>query len=478
MGLLPLKSLAGDVGKRAAVHALNRIAYGPGPGDAQQVLDHGLEAWITSQVHPPGPDPALQSRLQTLPTLNYTTQQILALYNANNANLTPILNEFYTAKLIRAVHSQNQLEEVMADFWFNHFNVNINETFVRYSIQSYERDAIRPNVLGKFRTLLGATAAHPAMLYYLDNYLSTASHVVNGRLVQGLNENYGRELMELHTVSVDAGYTQPDVFDAARCFTGWTIDNLNTSGQFVFRPANHDTASKSVFGLQVQAGGLKDDGDRLLDYLAAHPATAHFVSKKLARRFVSDAPPQSLIDKMAETFLSSGGDIAEVLMRMFSSSEFWAEEFSNLGKPKTPIEFVVSAIRAVDGQVTNANQGLTGYLANLGMPLYQCVPPTGYSFRGIDWLNANTQLYRMNFAMDLGANRIGGVTMDARSFATSAQLNDPRALAAGVGADIIGPTLSQQTVDSIAQVNTKTANPSVSARSIGLLLASPEFQVR
>ena len=479
MGVLPLKSVSGDVGRRAAAHALNRIGYGPRPGDIDKVLDQGLGAWIMAQLRPAGSDPETTSRLSTIPSLNYTTPQILAIYNADNRNLGPIINDFYNAKVIRAVHAQNQLQEVMLDFWFNHFNVNINDGFVRYSIMSYERDALRPRVLGKFKDLLKAVAEHPAMLFYLDNYLSTVSRVVNNVLIQGLNENYGRELLELHTVGVDAGYTQADVFDAARCFTGWGIDNQQTSGQMIFRLANHDRATKSVFGLNVAANGQKDDGDRVVEYLSTHPATAHFVSEKLARRFVADNPPQSVVSKMAETWLDTDGDIAEVLLRMFGSTEFWAEEFGEgPGKPKTPLEYVVSAIRAVDGQVTNANAGVIAYLANMGMPLYQCIPPTGYSFRGDEWVNPSTQLYRMNFALDLAAGRVAGVTVDARTLARGASLSDPRAIAAAFGSAVIGPTLSKQTQETAGRVDTRVSNPSVAARTVGLLLASPEFQVR
>ncbi len=475
---MPL-NVSGEIGRRAAVHALNRIAYGPRPGDVEKVLAQGLDAWIMGQLRPPATDPETSSRLSGIASLGYSTPQILALYNADNRNIGPIVNDFYNAKLIRSVHSQNQLQEAMLDFWFNHFNVNINDGFVRYSIMSYERDALRPHVLGKFRDLLKAVAEHPAMLFYLDNYLSTASRVVNGRVVQGLNENYGRELLELHTVGVDAGYTQEHVFDAALCFTGWGIDNLGTTGQMVFRLANHDRTAKSVFGLSVAANGQKDDGDKLIDYLAMHPATAHFVSRKLAQRFVADNPPQSVVSKMAETWLATGGDIAEVLLRMFGSTEFWAEEFGESpGKPKTPLEYVVSAIRAVDGQLTNANAGTTGYLANMGMPLYQCIPPTGYSFRGDEWVNPSTQLYRMNFALDLAAGRLGGVTVDARTLARGAALSDARAIASAFGAAVIGPTLSQQTLDTVARVDARVSNPSVAARTVGLLLASPEFQVR
>jgi uncharacterized protein (DUF1800 family) len=208
-----------------------------------------------------------------------------------------------------------------------------------------------------------------------------------------------------------------------------------------------------------------------------HPSTARFVSKKLAQRFVADDPPQPLIDKMASAWLSSGGDIPEVLLRMFGSTEFWAEEFlEGPGKTKTPIEFVASAVRAVDGQVTNGVAGLTGYLANMGWPLYQCIPPTGYSFRGADWMNASSQLYRMNFALDLSANRIGGVTVDTR--ALSRGVTTPVAIAGAMAKDVFAGTLSRQTLDAAARVDTRTANPSAASRVTGLLLASPEFQVR
>jgi uncharacterized protein (DUF1800 family) len=387
------------------------------------------------------------------------------------------VDEFTTAKVIRAVHGNNQLEEVLVDFWFNHFNVNSNDGFVRYSFMAYERDAIRPHVLGRFRDLLGATAAHPAMLYYLDNYLSTASRVVNGKLVQGLNENYGRELMELHTVSVDAGYTQEHVFDAARCFTGWTIDNIRTSGAFVYRPGNHDTGAKSVFGLNLPAGGGRDDGEKLLDYLAAHPSTAQFISKKLARRFVADDAPASLVDKMAATFLASGGDIRQVMRTMAGSTEFWAAAFAP-GKPRTASEFTFAALRAADAQVTSG-RGVTAALTGMGMPLYQCIPPTGYSDRGADWLNPSSQLARMNFGLDLAAGAVAGVSVDARTMLRSAAANpeDAGSVASTLNAEIFGKGLSAATLDSIGRL--AAGGPvSVAVRGLGLALASPEMQVR
>ncbi|MBK5255018.1 MAG: DUF1800 domain-containing protein [Vicinamibacteria bacterium] len=376
--------------RKTALHALNRLGFGPRPGDVDAVLDRGIESYINDQLEA-RPDAALETRLAPLGnTLRLSTTQVLVTYADSGNQIASIqnyLDNFQTAKLTRSVHSQNQLEEMLADFWFNHFNVNINDNFVRYSIQSYERDAIRPNVLGKFETLLRATAEHPAMLYYLDNYLSQAARTVNGRLIQGLNENYGRELLELHTVGVDAGYTQADVYEAARAFTGWGIDNLARGGNFVYRSANHDTGSKSAFGLALAAGGQQDDGQRLIRYLATHPATARFISTKLARRFVADDPPQSLVDRMTETWLASEGDIKAVMKTMIGSSEFWAEAFSSSGKPKTPFEFTISTIRAIGGDIAGSPRAVVAYLSQMGQPLYQCIPPTGYSDSGREWLN-------------------------------------------------------------------------------------------
>ncbi len=473
-----LAAAAVDVGPRVALHALNRLGFGPTPGAVRDVLAHGIERYVEEQLQP-GPAPELQARLQPFRTLSYPISQVLALFNADERSIGPITDEFVAARLIRAVHSENQLQEVLVDFWFNHFNVNIADGFVRYSIMSYERDAIRPHVLGRFRDLLGATAAHPAMLYYLDNYLSTASRVDprTGRLLQGLNENYGRELMELHTVSVDAGYTQEHVFDAARCFTGWGIDNIRTGGNFVYRPQAHDTGAKSVFGLTVAAGGQKDDGDHLLDYLAAHPSTAAFISKELAWRFVSDDPPPRLVDRMAAAFLASDGNIADTLRAMLSSPDFWAEGFG-AGKPRTPIEYAAGALRAAGAQVTGT-RGVVGALANMGMPLYQCIPPTGYSNRGVDWLNPSSQLHRMNFALDLATGALAGVAADARSVVRELGGNpeDPRSATDAIAAGLFANNVSAETRRAAAAVSPTGPVP-VASRVLGLVLASPEMQVR
>jgi uncharacterized protein (DUF1800 family) len=463
-------------GPRAqATHLLNRLGFGPRPGDIGRALAEGFERYIESQVYPDA-DPEVQSRLAGLQTLDYTTGRVLDLYNADNRAIGVIVDEFNSAKLIRAVHARNQLQEVLVDFWFNHFNVNLNDGFVRYSIMSYEREAIRPFVLGKFRDLVSATAHHSAMMYYLDNYLSTGPRVVGGVTRQGLNENYGRELLELHTVGVDAGYTQQDVTEAARVLTGWGIDNTGRSGQFMFRMANHDRGAKSVFGLSVPAGGGVEEGDRLIDYLAEHPATAQYVSKRLVQRFVADDPPASLVSRCADTFQGTGGDIARVMLTIFGSREFWDPSIYG-AKTKTPLEFVVSALRAVDAQVSRA-QAITPVLTSMGMPLYQCIPPTGYTNVGVEWLNPSSHLARVNFAFDVaGGATLAGVTTTPRAAAEGANLTSAASVATAVADELFGNRMSIESFEGASRV-TAGGSVSVLARALGLMLASPEFQAR
>jgi uncharacterized protein (DUF1800 family) len=471
-----LRSNAIEIGPRVALHTLNRLGYGPRPADVRRVLARGIEKYVDDQLHP-GPDAELDVRLRPLATINYPISQVLSVYNADNRAIGPLVDEFQAAKLIRSAHGQNQLQEALVDFWFNHFNVYIADGFVRYSIMAYEREAIRPFVLGRFRDLLGAVAAHPAMLFFLDNYTNRADVNQGGRVIPGINENYGRELLELHTVGVDAGYSQNDVREAARVFTGWGIDDIRSSGRFVFRAAQHDRGAKHVFGFDSAAGGGKEEGDRLLDYLSSHPATARFISWRLAQRFVADDPPARIVDRMASTFLSTGGDLREVMRTMVSSAEFWAEAFGG-GKVKTPFEYVVSSIRAVEGQVTNA-RGVAQQLNNMGMGLYASVPPTGYSNRGSEWLNPSSHLSRMNFGLDLAAGAIAGVTVDSRSVISrlGGSPDDPRSAATTLADDLFARNLSRETLDAASRVAPGGA-VSVAARVMGLVLAAPEMQVR
>ncbi len=319
------------------------------------------------------------------------------------------------AKLLRAIESNRQLAEELDDFWFNHFNVYYDKGSDRFLIPDYEREAIRPHVLGKFRDLLEATAKSPAMLFYLDNFQSVRPDIdansKNRKVKRGLNENYGRELMELHTLGVNGGYTQHDVTEVARCFTGWTIQDPRRGGAFFYDDKLHDKGEKVVLGHVISAGGGIEDGEKVLDILAAHPSTAKFISTELAQRFVADNPPPALIDKMAKTFLDSGGDIRQVMKTMLDSKEFWSQG-AYRAKVKTPLEMVASSVRALDANVTDA-WALANQVGNLGEPLYRKQEPTGYSNLNSDWVNSAALLGRMNFAVQVTKNQVPGVKVAA-----------------------------------------------------------------
>jgi uncharacterized protein (DUF1800 family) len=328
---------------------------------------------------------------------------------------------------MRDIDSDRQLEAVMTDFWLNHFNVyvrkNQNEP---YLLPAYERETIRPHALGNFEDLLVATAKSPAMLVYLDNFRSVgpdspaATRIKraqqanpNGKLIQqasaGLNENYGRELMELHTLGVNGGYTQADVTMVAKVFTGWGIDRPYQGGEYQFEERRHEPGTKTVLGRTINENG-EQEGLEVLHMLATSPATAHFISNKLAIRFVSDNPPPALVDRMAASFLKSNGDIKTVLRTMFNSPEFWSTA-AYRAKVKTPEEFVISAVRASGAQVVNP-QALVQSLDKLGQPLYGMQTPNGYSWTQEGWVSTGALVSRMNFALVLSANRIPGVRMN------------------------------------------------------------------
>jgi uncharacterized protein (DUF1800 family) len=336
-----------------------------------------------------------------------------------------VVGELFAQRLTRDINSNAQVQEVMTDFWFNHFNVFVGKDEPEpYYLVSYERDVIRPRALGKFEDLLEAVAHSPAMMLYLDNAQSVgpdsffALRAKEGdfrrpkaqrKAPQGLNENYARELMELHTLGVNGGYTQADVTQVARILTGWTIDRPQQGGGFEFNPMRHEPGTKVVMGQKFKEDG-EMEGRELLHFLATRPATAQFLSRKLAIRFVSDDPPQALVDRMAKTYLSSGGDIAAVLSTLFHSPEFWAASDFR-AKVKTPLEYVVSAVRASGAQVDNM-QPLVQALRQMGMPLYGAVPPTGYKWDASDWVSTGALVDRMNFALSLAANRLPGITVE------------------------------------------------------------------
>ena len=603
---LPITELSAD---EAIRHALNRLAYGPRPGDVERVRQMGLAKWIEQQLNPNGiEDRAAEARLQQLPTLRMSNAKLLAEYpqpkqqakqlaarearqeqspqrpgdaqsaksdwdgqgaaeqtagvgtaegmkddgdatasmkqepvaentatrglgkrdllGGGDPNEVPraiaddskrpqrVVEELAMAKITRAIYSERQLQQVMDDFWFNHFNVFAAKGADRWYLTSYERDAIQPHTLGKFKDLLTATAKSPAMLFYLDNFLSTdpraaermaaqraarqyrrggfgrpwparAQQQQGKKNVRGLNENYGRELMELHTLGVDGGYTQKDVTEVARCFTGWTIDKPREFGVFKFDERMHDPDPKMVLGKKIHAGGMKD-GEQVIELLARHPSTAKFISTKLARRFVSDTPPQALVERMAKTFESSDGDIRAVLKTMIYSPEFWSRE-AYRAKIKTPFELVVSTARALGADVDTA-MPLVQWTGRIGEPLYQCQPPTGYADKSDAWVNTGALLNRLNYSLALAENKVRGSRSDVGSLLGGEAEGDAKAalnqavqvfLGGQTGAGTV-ETLEKE-LDSPQILQAKLDDPvkKVDLGVVaGLVLGAPEFQRR
>jgi len=374
-----------------------------------------------------------------------------------------IINDLMEGKLLRAIYSTHQLEEVLVDFWYNHFNVFLEKGLDRVLVTSYERDAIRPYVLGKFKDMLQATAEHPAMSFYLDNWQSAANGSPSfGNQKRGLNENYARELLELHTLGVDGGYTQQDIIEVARCFTGWSLRQPRQGNGFQFIERAHDKGEKTVLGVKIPAGGGKEDGMKVLDILLHHPSTARFLSKKLAMRFVSDDPPKELIDRMAKTYKDTDGDLKAMMRSMFTSKEFWSEGAFN-AKMKSPLEMVVSAVRATGAEVITPFS-LVQQLQQLGQPLYRKIEPTGYSSANAEWTNSAALLARMNFALALAQNKVPGLKVDTSKFTKAAV------------ADVIARELlfHESSPATRAALKSETEPQKIA----GLVLGSPEFQRR
>jgi len=600
---LPVTDLTPD---EAVFHALNRLAYGPRPGDVERIKQIGLAAWIDQQLNPNSiEDKAVESRLEALPTLHLGSAKLMQEYPqpkqaAKQAGVTPpeskndqaqarsdaaaamiardsqadadlmaapksiseanisspmkqasanvttpgtaqrgalsvdpnavpraiaddskrpqrVIEELAMAKMTRAIYSDRQLLQVMDDFWFNHFNVFAGKGEDRYYLTSYERDVIAPHALGKFKDLVSDTAKSPAMLFYLDNFLSAdpraAQRLAQERAMRqrardgfnrvsqnaqaqnkkkqqrGLNENYGRELMELHTLGVDGGYTQKDVTEVARCFTGWTIEKPRENPQFKFDERIHDPDPKIVLGKKLHSGGMKD-AEQVIELLVKNPSTAKFISTKLARRFVSDNPPPALVARMAETFKSSDGDIRAVMHAMIYSPEFWTRD-AYRAKIKTPFEFVASAVRAL-GTDVDSSMPLVQWVARIGEPLYQCQPPTGYPDRAETWVNTGALLNRLNFSLALAGNKVRGSRADVAALlgteaapdskTDSKQVLD-RAVQLFLGGQAAPTTVEalQKRLDDPQVVQAKLDDPVKHvdlAMVTGLVLGAPEFQRR
>ncbi len=600
---LPVTELSVD---EAVLHALNRLGYGPRPGDIERVKQMGLAKWIELQLNPKAiDDSAAEARLNVYPTLRMSNSQLMAEYpkakqaakqnaqakeetpeqraqkqadtaitamarelDANDAstngtmpaddatvaaapadtpspmklnpptrgagrkgalsvdpNAVPpaisddskrpqrVVQELAMAKMTRAVYSERQLQQVMDDFWFNHFNVFAGKGEVKWYLTSYERDVIQPHTLGKFKDLVTATAKSPAMLFYLDNYLSAdpkaaqrqaaeraMRQMQRGRRLpapqpanpqnakkqqRGLNENYGRELMELHTLGVDGGYTQKDVTEVARCFTGWSIERPREIAVFKFDEKLHDPDAKVVLGKKIHSGGMKD-GEQVIELLAKNPNTANFISTKLARRFVSDNPPPALVARMAKTFHKSDGDIREVMRTMIYSPEFWSHE-AYRAKVKTPYELVVTSVRAL-GTDVDTPMPLVQWVGRIGEPLYQCQPPTGYSDKAETWVNAGALLNRLNFSLALAGNKVRGSRSDVPAVLGSERGDDPKVALDRAVQVFLGGQAAPATVETLEK---QLENPQVLQAKLddpvkqvdlgvvtGLVLGAPEFQRR
>jgi uncharacterized protein (DUF1800 family) len=617
---LPITELSAD---EAILHALNRLAYGPRPGDVERVRQMGLAKWIEQQLNPNSViDRAVDARLENYPTLRMSSAQLLAEYpqpkqaqkqalvtqgeprrsesavaviakdisnkeeqdaqgkqgqrtksedesasvtalqstaddpnaaasmktepmaemnpatrgglgagkrdllGGGDPNAVPravaddskrpqrVVEELAMAKVARAIYSERQLQQIMDDFWFNHFNVFAGKGADRWLLTSYERDVIQPHSLGKFKDLLTATAKSPAMLFYLDNFLSADPRAADRlaaqraarqmrrsgfgrpfpqrpaqqqgkRNVRGLNENYGRELMELHTLGVDGGYTQKDVTEVARCFTGWTIEKPREEANFKFDERLHDPDPKIVMGKKIHAGGMKD-GEEVIALLARHRSTAKFISAKLARRFVSDTPPPPLVKRMAQTFQSSDGDIRAVLKTMIYSPEFWSRE-AYRAKIKTPFELVVSTARALGADV-DTPMPLAQWTGRIGEPLYQCQPPTGYADRADAWVNTGALLNRLNFSLALAGNKVRGSRSDIASLLGVDGSGDAKAALDRAVQVFLGGQTGPTTVETLEK---QLDNPQVVQAKLddpvkhvdlgvvaGLVLGAPEFQRR
>jgi uncharacterized protein (DUF1800 family) len=466
--------------RQRALHALNRLGFGPRPGDVDRVMKIGVDNWIDQQIHPERiADNVVAARLQNLPTLQMSDRDIVQKYYAPIVAMRReakgdqealkelrekipydqrpqrVVEDLVSQRIVRAVDSDRQLNEVMVDFWMNHFNVFVGKGLDRFLLTGYERDVVRPRVWGKFEDLLMATAKSPAMLFYLDNAQSR-----DGKL----NENYAREIMELHTLGVDGGYTQKDVTELARVLTGWSIAMPREGGGFIFRPRMHDSGAKTVLGVHFPAGGGMEEGERMIHILAHHPATAHHIAYQLCQRLVSDDPPKALVDRVAKTFLATDGDLRKTVKAVIDSPEFWDPSVYR-AKVKSPFEYVVSAVRAVDAHVDDPRP-VARALQQIGEPLYGAQPPTGYKDTAEAWEGSGALMNRLNFALALANNTLPGVSTNVTRLVggvDEANCTDALALA------LTGGNLSAETRKSIAA---QKSLPKIA----GLILGSPEFQ--
>jgi uncharacterized protein (DUF1800 family) len=540
----PPYQAAGLNSYQASAHLLSRLSYGASPGQVEAVARQGLDVWLDGQLSGRSPDAACEQRLQAYPAVRMSfdelsshfvtgpqlrqlarqsgmregdvdkkeaRQQATRLIRAQGREPErALLRQLLAQKTLRALHTEHQLREVMTDFWFNHFNVSRTNNAARPFLLSYERDAIRPHALGSFRELLGATARHPAMLLYLNNAQSMAPLDAarlsqppfrlpqNARRQPGLNENYARELMELHTLGVDGGYTQKDVTEVARILSGWTTMPKG-AGQsarferlleekpgalqagpygFLFAPFLHDAGSKNVLGSAFPAGHGLDEGERLLDLLAAHDKTSRRIAHKFAVRFVSEDPDPRLVHDLAAAFRRSHGNSAVLLKTLVDSPHFWAPAALR-AKVKNPAEYTFSSIRALGGELSGHESDLPRWLEKMGQSPYGCVPPTGYPDRSEQWISSGTLVHRMNFAFALASNKIAGVRVelprgDVQQIAT--RLLPGRDLRQALAP--VRQTLGNPKFFADLQADQQPLKLTEQEKTVGVLISCPEFQRR
>jgi uncharacterized protein (DUF1800 family) len=408
------------------LHVLNRLSFGPQPGDVERAANLGVERYIQQQLNPDTipESQRLNTRLSQLETGKLSSLELLEQIKvqklgkgqkptpeqrkAYQIEMRHVTEQAEQARLLRATQSPRQLQEVMVDFWYNHFNVFDKKGMTRFLVGAYEKEAIRPHTLGRFRDLIGSTARHPAMLFYLDNWQNAAAKSPNARgKIQGLNENYARELMELHTLGAEGGYTQKDVVALAKILTGWTFRRSEQPGVgqygFYFDAKRHDFSDKVFLGRVIKGSGIAE-GEQAFDLLAKSPATARHISYELAQYFVTDRPPKPLVNRLSQTFLATDGNIREVLNTLFHSPEFWDSRYYNT-KFKTPYQYALSAVRATGTEVTNFRP-IFSFLQQAGMPLYGCPTPDGYKNTESAWLNPDAITRRIGFATALASGRL------------------------------------------------------------------------
>lgn len=470
------------------LHIINRLSLGATPGDIEKVREIGIDKYIQQQLTPESiPEPqSLKNKLSQLQTLRLTPSQLYSQYSISRLpKPTPeikkqrrkkerlIRQQAVKARLLRATESPRQLQEVMVDFWYNHFNVYQNKGQTRLWMGAYEEQAIRPHVFGKFRDLLDATARHPAMLFYLDNWQNTAPNNRPKGRFKGLNENYARELMELHTLGVDGGYTQEDVINLAKIFTGWGFrrpgPKLENGYDFYFNDKRHDFTDKVFLSKEIKGSGIAE-GEQALDILAKHPATARHISYKLVQYFVADKPPKTLVDKLSKRYLATDGDIRSVLETLFKSPEFWDTKYYN-AKFKTPYQYVISSIRATDTPIQDFPR-INSILYRMGMPLYGNQSPDGYKNTQEAWLNPNGINWRLSFA-----NTIGRGGLRNRNRNTNTNTNNKKQ-----------PRRPNKPIDDTELTNTLGNNFSTKTQEVintsppkqraVIILGSPEFMYR